>query len=569
MTVLDAVKVLRGKAGTKITLTVVHKSQRKRETITIVRDIIKIESLRAAAIVDSEARVGYIRLTNFQKNTPERLDLAVRGLLGRGMKALVLDLRRNPGGLLDSAVKVTDRFLDSGTIVSTRGRTPQANRTFEATREGTYPSFPLAVLVSPYSASASEIFAGAVRDHRRGILIGRRTFGKGSVQSILPLDGGARLRLTTAKYHTPSGRSIHRGIDAREDDPWGIMPDVLVDTTYEDELALVKHWQQQRVQENFGPTAAAKDGFVDRALVRAIEILREALERPDTLAARLRGTRPTPTARAALPSIGAVTQRWAVIIGVTSYQFAGSAGLKNLRYAARDARALHEQLAAAPALWPKDNVRLVTDEQATKRGVATAVLQFLKKAQKDDLVLIFFAGHGAPDPERPKNNYLLCHDTDPTRLAATGFPMWEVENAIERGIIEARRVVVLADACHSGGFAPEGMRDIKVVSRTVAVGIQSLAKGVHRRVVTSCEPGELSQEKAEWGGGHGAFAHALIQGLRGAADATADKNSRGNADGSIDLDELVHYVRRTVGDLTSNGQHVQDAGRLNAVLVRR
>jgi len=268
--------------------------------------------------------------------------------------------------------------------------------------------------------------------------------------------------------------------------------------------------------------------------------------------------------------LGAVAQRWAVIIGVSDYQKAGTAGLKNLRYAARDAQELYDRLiAAGPKVWPKENMVLLMDKDATKAKVADAVLVFLKKAQRDDVVLIFFSGHGSPDPDRAQNNYFLCHDTDPEKLTTTGFAMWEIDNALERGIIEAKRVVVMADACHSGGFAPEGMKDLSVVSRNVSEGIQKL--GVHGtcRVVTSCEPGELSQEKADWGGGHGAFAQALVKGLSGSADSRQEKNSRGNEDGKIDLDELVHFVRREVGDLTSNAQHVQDTGRLNVTVMEK
>jgi carboxyl-terminal processing protease len=287
MDIIDAVKVLRGKPGTDVTITVVNENRAKRETITITRDIIKIKSIRAAHIEDEKAKIGYIRMTNFQKNTPEELDRAVNGLLDDGMRALVLDLRRNPGGLLDSAVGVSDRFLSEGVIVSTKGRVDEATREFTAEKDDTYPNFPLAVLVSNYSASASEIVAGAVQDTQRGILVGTRTFGKGSVQSILPLAGGAKLRLTTAKYYTPGGRCIHRDINATEDDPWGIQPDIVVETTAEDELALFKHWQQERVMENNGPEgeeAAAPEGegeekekFVDRAMVRAVDALKAIL----------------------------------------------------------------------------------------------------------------------------------------------------------------------------------------------------------------------------------------------------------------------------------------------------
>ena len=291
MGLMDAVKVLRGKPGSKVTITVAHQGRAKREKITITRDIIKVKSIRAAKMIDEKAKVGYVRMSNFQKTTAEELDAVVKEFLDQGMKALVLDLRRNPGGLLDSAVAVTDRFISSGLIVSTKGRTPGSAHKFEAHKRGTYPDFPLAVLVSNYSASGSEIVAGAVQDHHRGILVGTRTFGKGSVQTILPVNDGAKLRLTTAKYYTPSGRMIHRDSDAKPEDPWGIMPEIEVKTTFEEDLGLLKHWQAERVKETNGDKAPKPDEakapngdetkkeeeFVDRTLDRAIDALKAVL----------------------------------------------------------------------------------------------------------------------------------------------------------------------------------------------------------------------------------------------------------------------------------------------------
>ena len=299
MTLFDAVKVLRGKPGSKVTITVLHQGTSKREKITITRDIIKVKCIRAAKIVDEKAKIGYVRMGNFQKTTAEELDAAVSELREQGMKAMILDLRRNPGGLLDSAVAVSDRFIEKGLIVSTKGRAAGTEHRFEAHKRGTYPDIPLAVLVSGYSASGSEIVAGAIQDHHRGILVGTRTFGKGSVQTILPINDGAKLRLTTAKYYTPSGRMIHRDIDAKEDDPWGIMPEIEVKTTFEEELGLLKHWQQERIDaenKNNGvkppkPDEAAappkgeeekkgegkEEPFVDHALHRAIDALKAVL----------------------------------------------------------------------------------------------------------------------------------------------------------------------------------------------------------------------------------------------------------------------------------------------------
>jgi C-terminal processing protease CtpA/Prc len=158
------------------------------------------------------------------------------------MKGLVLDLRFNPGGLLKSAIEVSDRFIKQGVIVSTRGRTVR-EVTHMAGRADTYEDFPLAVLVNGYSASASEIVAGAVQDHHRGIIVGERTFGKGSVQNVIPLrEGKAALKLTTAHYYTPSGRSIH----SKEDDAdGGLMPDLVLDTTIEDKKGIQELWRRR------------------------------------------------------------------------------------------------------------------------------------------------------------------------------------------------------------------------------------------------------------------------------------------------------------------------------------
>jgi len=218
MNVMDAVKRLRGEPGTKVTITVVRESSPDAKSYTITRDIIKIKSVRARYIGDG---IGYIRLAQFQQDSHAELERAVQGFLKEkgGLRGLVLDLRNNPGGLLDQAVKIADEFIDSGLIVYTDGRVEAQKTKYAARKEGTYTGFPIVVLVNAGSASASEIVAGALQDHGRAIILGQRTFGKASVQTILPLDDGSALRLTTARYYTPNGRSIQAK---------GIEPDILV-----------------------------------------------------------------------------------------------------------------------------------------------------------------------------------------------------------------------------------------------------------------------------------------------------------------------------------------------------
>jgi len=218
MTLLDAVKNIRGPKGTEVELTVVRKGVKEPLTFRIKRDVIPLKSVRYYQLTPE---MGYVRISNFQSHTTRDLKNALHKLeKGEGLKGLILDLRNNPGGLLSQAVKVSDLFLDEGVIVSTRGRDKAQNISMSAHRNGTERRYPIIVLVNGGSASASEIVAGALQDNKRALILGTRTFGKGSVQTIIPLADGSGLRLTTARYYTPSGRSIQLS---------GIVPDVNVE----------------------------------------------------------------------------------------------------------------------------------------------------------------------------------------------------------------------------------------------------------------------------------------------------------------------------------------------------
>lgn len=205
MTIDEAVGIMRGKPGTKIELTVVRKNEPKPLTIEIVRDIIKIDSVYTKKIEDSD--ILYIRVTNFDKKVTEEVKAALDKNRGK-MKGLILDLRNNPGGLLNQAVGLTDLFVDEGVIVSQKGRLERENQIYNATAQGTYKDIPMVVLINGGSASASEIVSGALQDHKRAVLIGEKSFGKGSVQVILPIGNDEALRLTVARYYLPNGRTI-------------------------------------------------------------------------------------------------------------------------------------------------------------------------------------------------------------------------------------------------------------------------------------------------------------------------------------------------------------------------
>ena len=200
----EAAKLLRGPSGSTVMLQI-HSPEGNREwSGRFSRRAVQVKSIPIVRMLDQANGIGYIQMTGFQKSTPAEMDAAIRTLSQQGMQALVWDLRGNPGGLLTAAVKVLDRFIDNGVLVSTKGRTHDQNYTYSATTFSTF-NVPIVLLVDEDSASASEIVAGAIRDHRRGTIVGTKTYGKWSVQTILPITGSSGLRLTTAKFYSPKG----------------------------------------------------------------------------------------------------------------------------------------------------------------------------------------------------------------------------------------------------------------------------------------------------------------------------------------------------------------------------
>ena len=215
----DAVARMRGEPGTDITLTIIREGEEKPLKITITRDVIKVKSVRTQTL---EPGFGYLRISHFQSRTAEDARAGVQQLKqdnNGNLNGLILDLRNNPGGILSAAISISDLFLDKGLIVYTEGRIDDSRLKFNAKPADILDNAPIVVLVNAGSASASEIVAGALQDHKRGIIMGQKTFGKGSVQTVLPISNAAALKLTTARYFTPSGRSIQVS---------GIEPDVVI-----------------------------------------------------------------------------------------------------------------------------------------------------------------------------------------------------------------------------------------------------------------------------------------------------------------------------------------------------
>lgn len=268
----DAVRQLKGEPGTSVKITVQHPRGGDRETLSLRREIIELETVLGDRrqdddswdfMLDDEHKIGYIRITAFGSETADVLDDVLADLKRQGLRGLILDLRFNPGGLLKSAIDVSDLFISEGVIVSTRGRnTPE--RVVKARKPGTYEGFPMVVLVNHHSASASEVVSACLQDHGRAVVIGERTFGKGSVQNVVELEGGhSALKLTTATYWRPSGRNIHRFEGADEDDEWGVMPNegYVVELSDEETVALIQYRHQRDLLEvnHYRDTAPKKE----------------------------------------------------------------------------------------------------------------------------------------------------------------------------------------------------------------------------------------------------------------------------------------------------------------------
>ncbi|MFA5090428.1 MAG: S41 family peptidase [Candidatus Omnitrophota bacterium] len=273
MTLSEAVGKLRGKAGEAVTVTMLRENEKKVLDFKIVRDIIKINDVKGVRIL--EDGIGYIRLVEFRENTDKNIDAALKSLKDKGMNALILDLRNNPGGLLDVAIAVAERFIEKDKIiVSTKGRQRSANKEYFSRYKAPWVDLPVVVLINEGSASGSEIVAAAFQDYRRGIILGMKSFGKGSVQAVFPLGDGSAVRLTTSRYFTPLGRQIHGK---------GVMPDIVVEEG-RIEITNAPSGVNQEAKEVFEQIekkenavkadSGLKDYTTDNQLMRAVDVLK-------------------------------------------------------------------------------------------------------------------------------------------------------------------------------------------------------------------------------------------------------------------------------------------------------
>ena len=276
MNMSDALRTLRGAPGSKVKLRLERGPEDGAEgavkpfDVEITRELVKIESTLSMKL---DGGVGYLRIAEFSAKTADDSADALRKLKKDGATSLILDLRNNPGGLLSAGVEVASLFLGDGKlVVYTQGRKPDSRQDFSAAAKAPYATLPLVVLINGGSASAAEIVSGAMQDHKRAVVVGERSFGKASVQSLIPLADGSGLRLTVARYYTPAGRSIHRD---EKNKTGGIVPDIVVPVTQENEAKLYAQWEMIYAKDK-KPRSAVKDAEMvkDDALDRAVELLK-------------------------------------------------------------------------------------------------------------------------------------------------------------------------------------------------------------------------------------------------------------------------------------------------------
>ncbi|MEO2016366.1 MAG: S41 family peptidase [Fuerstiella sp.] len=301
LSLTDAVKKLQGPVGRPVVIKIVHPGEGSEpEEIRLVRQLIKAPTVLGDRyndkdewefMYDDEQKIGYIRLSHFSRFTAQEVKAALDSVVERKVRGLVIDLRYNPGGLLEAAIEIADMFLEDGNIVSVRGRNVP-ERSWDAKKRDTYSNIPMAVLVNGFSASASEVLSACLQDNKRAVIIGERTWGKGSVQNIIRMEEGeSALKLTTASYHRPSGVNIHRFPDMNVDDEWGVTPDegYLIKYDRRQRTAWQRYRRAKDVLHPADDVAADEDKdatekvepFNDTQLIAAIDYLANQLKEPE------------------------------------------------------------------------------------------------------------------------------------------------------------------------------------------------------------------------------------------------------------------------------------------------
>ncbi len=514
MTVAEAVKKLRGPKDSKVTLTIMRSGFEQPREFILVRAVISVRSVKFREL---QAGIGYLRISSFQEHVARDVENALNKLGSRSsaFKGLVLDLRNNPGGLLSVAVDVAGKFVGANTVVTIRGRSAGSENKYEGKTIGTQPLYPIIVLVNEGTASGAEILAGALQNQSRALLLGKHTFGKGYIQTILPLSDGSALKLTTAKFYLPSGKAIQGN---------GISPEVESEESEGQDIPL-------RVAESV--ISAAKAGGITKASDKFKYML---------MAAQKSMGAPTPTSYASpilsapakqdvdvLPRKSAILKKnaYAIVIGIEQYR----QKLPKADFAVSDAKLMSEYLARVMG-YPEENIVTLTNEYATKSDFEKYFEQWLANhAEKDSTIFIYYSGHGAPNP-KTGDAYLVPYDGDPSFIAQTGYPLKKLYDAL--GKLPAKEIIVALDSCFSGAG---GRSVLAKGARPLVMNFQDKMVLSKNMTVMSASSGEqISSTYDEKG--HGLFTYFFLKGIKN-EDVV-------KPDGSIAISDLFGYLKPQV-----------------------
>lgn len=514
ITVTEAVKKLRGPKDSKVTLTIMRSGFEQPREFSLVRAIISVKSVKFRELQEG---IGYLRISSFQENTARDVENALNNLGSRSskFKGLVLDLRNSPGGLLSVATEVAGKFVGANTIVTVSGRSAGSDSKFEGKTIGTQPLYPIIVLVNEGTASGAEIVAGAIQEQNRALLLGKHTFGKGNIQTILPLSDGSALRLTTAKYYLPSGKAIQGN---------GIFPDVESEETEGQDNPL-------RIAEV--AINKAKASGIMKTSDKFKHILMGAQESMGVSTPTF-DTSPILSQSAkqdidVLPRKSAILKRnaYAIVIGIEQYR----QKLPKADFAVSDAKLVSEYLSKVMG-YPEENVVTLINEYATKSDFEKYFEQWLvNHAEKDSTIFIYYSGHGAPNL-KTGDAYLVPYDGDPSFIAQTGYPLKKLYNAL--GKLPAKEIIVALDSCFSGAG---GRSVLAKGARPLVMNLQNNMAISKNMTIMSASSGEqISSTYDEKG--HGLFTYFMLKGIR---DEDVVKK-----DGSIMISDLFSYLKPQV-----------------------
>ena len=418
LSVSDAVKLLRGKAGTTVTLSVERGS--KTLQLSLVRRTIRVASVKSRLMDDGFA---YVRISSFNEKTHQLLDDALSRFRGSGggIKGLILDLRNNPGGLLNAAVQCTDSFIDTGLIVSVKGRNT-AEHKYEGKTTGTYLVPNMVVLVNKGTASGSEIMAGALQEGAGALVVGQKTFGKGNIQTIYELRDGYGLKLTTARYYLPSGKPVQAGIE----------PDIAVEDLPGKDAPLLL---AQTALKSGKTSARYKNELLDAL---AVATRGEKGPAPTPQPTGTAGSELSPVPNFGIPENDGNV---AVVIGIENYP-----DIPRSEYSASDAARVADYLKALG--FAERNISRLTNEKATYSAIKKTLESWLpNRVRPGGKVVVYFSGHGAPEPKSGEA-FIVPYDGDPNYLNDTGYPLPRLYEKL--GELKGVETIVLLDSCFSG-----------------------------------------------------------------------------------------------------------------------